>query len=482
MFTYISPNVVRMIGYSKEEIYAAGPSFWNSLIHPDDVEKKLKAAKRLYEKQSPYSVEYRLRRKDGQYMWIGDRSGMSYVRDDVHYVSGVFTDISSVKNLEDQFRHAQKMEAIGQLAGGIAHDFNNLLSVILGYSDFVLNSLKVGGVTESLGNDVDEIKNAAMRAATLTRQLLLFSRRQVVRPLIMNLNAPVVEMENMLRRLIGENISLETHLDSDLENIQADPGEMEQVIMNLVVNARDAMPKGGKLTIETQNVELDQYTAKAGKLLVQPGRYAVLSISDTGIGIDDQTKLRLFEPFFTTKDTGKGTGLGLATVYGIVKKNDGTIAVESAQGKGTTFKIYLPAVDEAAQLAEKTPVGASDPVASATILVVEDEEKIRLMIRRFLSSLKYTVIEALDGNEALSVSERHKGKIDLLLTDIMMPTISGLDLAKRLQKTRPEMKVLFISGYTDQGASLSESSSNFLMKPFSPSDLQQKIKAILSAN
>ncbi|HKC66514.1 MAG TPA: PAS domain S-box protein, partial [Pyrinomonadaceae bacterium] len=355
------------------------------------------------------------------------------------------SDVTERRLLEEQLRQSQKMEAIGQLAGGVAHDFNNLLTAITGYSDLAMRKLQR---EDPLQRNLEEIKRAGDRAASLTRQLLAFSRKQILQSTVLVINSVVSELEKMLRRLIGEDVDLKTVLEPQLGSIKADPGQIEQIIMNLVVNARDAMPQGGKLTIETENVYLDETYARRHRG-VTPGHYVMLAVSDTGTGMDAATQARIFEPFFTTKEQGKGTGLGLSTVYGIVKQSGGNIWVYSEVGQGTTFKVYLPRVDEEAQEYKRTIETEELLQGTETILLAEDEEIVRQLAREILETYGYRVLEAANGGAALLICEREKEPIDLLITDVVMPEMSGRQLAARLSRLRPEMKVLYMSGYTD---------------------------------
>jgi signal transduction histidine kinase/ActR/RegA family two-component response regulator len=379
---------------------------------------------------------------------------------------------------EEQLRQSQKMEAVGVLAGGIAHDFRNLLMVILGYSDLISGSTPEG---DSLHDAAEEITRAANSASTMTRQLLAFSRKELVQPRVINLNTTLSEMEKMLERLIGEDIELATILRPDLWPVKADPGQIEQVVMNLAVNSRDAMPNGGKLIIETDNVELDQMYEQVGANF-QPGSYAMLAVSDSGCGIDKETVSRIFEPFFTTKEVGKGTGLGLATVYGIVKQSGGQIYVYSEPELGSTFKIYLPRYSEAVESAEEGNTHSASPPGSETVLLVEDEEKVRQIVRLMLEKKGYNVLEASQAIEALAVSETFKGPIHLMITDIVMPHMKGYELAERMAPLRPDTRVLFISGFTGNGlhhASLRRPDTAFLHKPFTLNTLAHKVRVVL---
>jgi signal transduction histidine kinase/ActR/RegA family two-component response regulator len=384
----------------------------------------------------------------------------------------------ALRRSEDQLRQAQKLEAVGRLAGGIAHDFNNLLTVILSYSQLLLMKLPPA---DGMRGELEEIQRAGQRAADLTRHLLAFSRQQVLQPKVLDLNAIVTAVDRMLRRLIGEDIDLVTAPGAALGRIQADPGQVEQVIMNLVVNARDAMPEGGKLTIETGNAELDEDYVRT-RVDLRPGRYVMLAVSDTGCGMTPEVRTRIFEPFFTTKEVGKGTGLGLSTVHGIVKQSDGHIEVYSEPGHGTTFKVYLPRLEEGA---EQVPVerGAVGHLHGAeTVLVVEDEEPIRRVMGLSLRLHGYTVLEATDGSEAIALCERGDPPIDLLLTDVVMPLMSGPELVQRVIRACPGLKVLFVSGYTDRALihqGLRQPGTAFLQKPFTPETLARTVREVL---
>ncbi|HYS77798.1 MAG TPA: PAS domain S-box protein [Candidatus Dormibacteraeota bacterium] len=383
----------------------------------------------------------------------------------------------SLRLSEGQLRQAQKMEAVGRLAGGVAHDFNNLLTVINGRSRLLLDGL----AGHPLRKEVEVIAAAGDRAASLTRQLLAFSRRQIVEPRVIDLNTVVAETETMLRRVIGEDVHLEIRLKRDFGNVRADPGQIEQVIMNLVVNARDAMPQGGRLTIETANADRDGPSPAPGRL--EAGRYVALSIQDTGSGMEAAVLSHLFEPYFTTKEKGKGTGLGLPTVAAIVKHCGGQIAVDSAPARGSRFTLYLPRVDEAAEEAPREARGAARSRGTETILVVEDETTVRELARELLQMSGYTVLEAGHGQEALRICRTYDGPIHLMLTDVVMPSMNGHELAETLAPLRPGMKVLYMSGYTEEAGVLREildSDSVFLQKPFTPAALNDKIRALLN--
>ncbi len=396
------------------------------------------------------------------------------------FLGGMAVDITERKQLEEQLRQSQKMEAVGKLAGGVAHDFNNLLTIITGYSQLLLD--RVGHESPLRGN-LMEIKRAGDRASSLTQQLLAFSRRQVLKPKVLDLNAVVTGLEGMLQRLVGEDIHLVTALDPELGPVKTDPGQIEQVIMNLVVNARDAMPQGGRLTIETANVEM-KTADRHGEGLKGPARYAMLAVNDTGCGMDAQTQARIFEPFFTTKEVGKGTGLGLSTVYGIVEQSGGHIDVASELGRGTAFKIYLPRVDDAVAGTEGGTVSASLPCGTETVLVVEDEPGVRALARDTLRMRGYSVLEARHGIEALVIGSQYPGTIHLLMADVVMPQMNGREVAERLLRVRPEVKVLYVSGYTEDAIvhhGVLAPGTNFLQKPFTPDVLADKVREVLNA-
>jgi len=473
---YNSPAYARILGYSNEELEST--SFFEQ-VHPDDRQVAEQAAKEATGGSGGRTVQYRMRHKDGT--WKVIESGASAIlnaQNQVEKLVIVNRDVSERRHLEEQFRQAQKMEAVGRLSGGVAHDFNNLLGVIIGYAEFLQESLDP---ENKLRSSVDEILKAGKRAASLTRQLLAFSRQQVLDPKVLELNAVVSDMEKMLRRLIGEDVELSTVLGHDLGRLKADQGQLEQVVMNLVVNARDAMPQGGRLTIETENMVMDEAFIRRYPYPVQAGPYVCLTVRDSGIGMDAETKARAFEPFFTTKEKGKGTGLGLSTVYGVVKQSGGYIDIYSSPGAGTTFKIYLPRVDEA--IKAEAPVGtATSFTGSETILLAEDETSLRTLTRNTLELCGYKVLEAKDGVEALQVSDAYKGSIDLLLTDMVMPGMGGRALATELTRRRPEIRLAYMSGYTGQAVGSQgpvDPGSVFLLKPFTRELLTRKIREAL---
>ncbi len=389
------------------------------------------------------------------------------------------SDISQRKTLEEQLMHAQKMEAVGRLAGGVAHDFNNMLTVITGYNRMILDELST---VDPLRGYAEEILKAADRAGALTNQLLAFSRRQIMKPRIISVNSVIEQTEKMLRRLIGEDIQLSISLSAETGNIKSDPNHIAQAIVNLAVNARDAMPTGGRLTIETGNCHIDETYVRT-HMGVKPGEFVMIAVSDTGMGMDSATRQRIFEPFFTTKERGKGTGLGLATVYGMVKQSGGDIWVYSEPGTGTTFKLYFPRVREAVSDVAAPSSDKSKTAAAETILLVEDEKAVRDLTCRILQKLGYHALVAGSGDAAIQISRAYEGEIALLLTDVVMPNMSGRQVADALLAMRPGIKVLFLSGYTENTVvhhGVLDSAVDFLPKPFSREVLGQKIREILT--
>jgi len=482
--TSVNRTELEMLGYSLGEM--VGQSAWRFVVEEDET-RHLILAKLAGVMPPSQGLERTYRRKDGATFpaVIEDR----LLRDSDGKITGIRSTIQDITErkrmekekalLEDQLRQAQKMEAMGRLAGGIAHDFNNLLTIIKGYSQLFLIDLKKGDPMEK---GIEQIQKATHRAADLIRQLLAFSRRQVMEMRVLDLNNLLRELDRMLRRVIGEDIVLVTVLAEDLGWVKSDPGQLGQVLMNLVVNARDAMPSGGKLTIETANVLLDEEYIRT-HIDVPLGPYVVLSVSDTGIGMTPEVKERIFEPFFTTKEKDKGTGLGLSTVYGIIKQCGGTILVYSEPGKGTTFKIYLPRVDEPLEDWGEMPVeGTELPRGSETILIVEDFEEVRQLAAEVLERQGYKVLEAANGEETLNICEKHEGQIHLMVTDVVMPGMSGRELADRIKSFHPEVKVLYTSGYADDTIihyGVRRDGVNFLQKPFTMEGLTRKVREAL---
>jgi len=417
--------------------------------------------------------------KHAVHHWLIYRFPILDEHEEVQFIGGVGIDITERRQLEDQLRQSQKMEAIGRLAGGVAHDFNNLLTVISGYGHMIMRDLPHD---DPLHSCVEEVLKAASRATSLTNQLLAFSRRQVIQPKILDLNALVANMDRMLRRVIGEHIELETVLSPGIGGVKADAGQLEQVIMNLAVNARDAMSEGGKLSIRTSNVDVRRSSRVHAD--VRPGSYVRLTVADTGKGMDAEIMVHLFEPFYTSKETGKGTGLGLSTVYGIVKQSGGEIVVESEPGRGAIFNIYLPRITDVTQRAPATQGERPVRAGTETILLVEDEIGVRRLVREMLHRLGYKIHEASSGADAVRIFAQHRNTIDLLLTDVIMPQMSGRDLAERLKALQPSLKVLYISGYTDDMLAhhgVLESNVYLLQKPFAPDELAKKLREVLDA-
>lgn len=476
---YVSPAYEKIWGRSCESLYKS-PGSWLDAIHPED-RKQVEHATMTKQSRGDYDETYRVLHPNGSVRWIRDRAYP--IRDAagvVFRVVGTASDITEMRTLEQQLHQSQKMETIGVLAGGVAHDFNNLLGVVIGYSDLLLMS---GKLDEYADKRIREIRKAGERASGLTRQLLAFSRKQTLDQVVLNINLLMTDLEKMLRRLIGEDIELKCVLNPEVARIKADPGQIEQVIMNLVVNSRDAMPTGGVITIETSNVTLDEkYVLSHG--YANSGHFVLLAVSDTGQGMDKETQTRIFEPFFTTKGLGKGTGLGLSTVYGIIKQSGGYVHVYSEVGRGTMFKIYLPITgDMPAGLADKSGMHPI-PGGSETILVVEDEAGIRTLAKEVLESLGYTVIAAESGAKAAQLAEAHKGEIHLLLTDVIMPNMDGRHVAQLITLLFPQIKVLFMSGYTNDALARAGEISDInplLQKPFTPGVLARKVREVLDA-
>jgi two-component system cell cycle sensor histidine kinase/response regulator CckA len=475
----VNSALEKMLGYSSQE----------ELLHTNlatgiyrDAHEHEKLNQVLLQQESFKDVEVDWKRKDGAPITV--RCSGCPIKDEtgaVTYVEVFAEDVTERRTLERQLRMAQKMEAVGRLSGGIAHDFNNLLGVIIGYSQVLKRSLP----PESAPFEhAQEIEKASQRAVSLTRQLLAFSRQQVLEPVDLSLNTLLSDMEKMLPRLIGEDIALKLDLDSSLSQVKADPGQIEQVVLNLAVNARDAMPDGGKLLIQTANVTLDSaYTHHHPG--ARAGSYVMLRVTDTGTGIDPEIQSQIFEPFFTTKERDKGTGLGLATVYGVVKQSGGYIAVDSEKGKGASFSVYLPRLEQPAVHSSLAVAAPMDTRGSETILLVEDAEPLRKLAAMFLKESGYRILSAPDGQQALHIARQHPGPIHLLLTDVVMPGMNGRVLGERLATTQPGMKVLYMSGYTDSfiaGHGVLEPGTHLLHKPFTQETLTRKVRELLDAN
>jgi len=483
-YTMVNKAGEALIGYTREEILQMNIS---DVVPPNSLEKIQARLQKKLTDHVPTIYEVEAIRKDGSRVPVEVSSRLIFENGVPVAVQGSARDITERKRAEEKLRasqlqlqQSQKLEAIGQLAGGVAHDFNNLLTAILGYTDL---SLRRTNVDDSIRRNLEETRKAAERAASLIRQLLAFSRKQILEPKVLDLNVVVRDMHKMLTRLIGENIDLATRQATDLGIVKADPCQVEQIIMNLVVNARDAMPRGGKVTIETANITISETDAMK-HVSVKPGPYVMLAVSDTGTGIDEETQARIFEPFFTTKEVGKGTGLGLSTVYGIVKQSGGNIWVYSEPGVGTVFKVYLPRI-EAAERSAKPILETTIFHGSETILVVEDEDVVRGLTRRILAEAGYNVLDTRSGEEAIRLCRDYRGPIDLLLTDVVMPEISGREVAGAVQELRPDTRVLFMSGYTDEAIvrhGVLDANVEFIQKPFTWARLGKKVRDVLDRN
>lgn len=474
----VSGQVKNIIGYDQED-FLKDPELWFRIIHPDDAPVVSKFTQGFFGKQEKTTRYYRIRHKETEeYRWLEDK--VIPIIDDKGHITGLFgvaRDITERKRLEEQLLHSQKMEAIGQLAGGVAHEFNNILTAIIGYGNILLMKMKGD---DPLRHNVEQILTSSERAAGLTQGLLTYSRKQITAPRPENLNDIVKKTEGLLLRIISEDIELKTVLTDEELTVMADRGQIEQVLMNLATNARDAMPDGGSLTISTELVEIDMEFINIHGY-GEPGMYALISVADTGIGIEKKMMEKIFEPFFTTKEIGKGTGLGLAMVYGIIKQHDGYINVYSEAGKGTTFKIYLPVIK--AKIREKEssiiqlPVGGTE-----TVLVAEDDKALRKLIKTVLDEFGYKVIDAVDGEDAVEKFMENKDRIDLLVFDVVMPKKNGKEAYEEIKKINPRVKALFTSGYTSNiihKKGILEEGINFILKPVSPKELLRKVREIL---
>ena len=482
-YKYINPRFKEIFGYTLEDVPTGKE--WFKRAFPDDNYREKAIKQWIFDLKGLKigeirSAQFEIRCKDGSIKMVDIRT--LTLEGGEHIV--FYEDITDKKKLEEQLLQSQKMEAIGRLAGGIAHDFNNILTAIIGNVDICKLNLSEG---RSIIQNIDEIKRGAIRASELTRQLLAFSRKQPTNPVILNLNLVLKDMSKMIKRLIGEDIEVETFYQEGLWNVMADRAQLEQVIINIVINARDAMPKGGKLTLETENVFLDESYANRHDITLVPSQYVMLAITDTGTGMDEEVKEKIFEPFFTTKEKGKGTGLGLSTVYGIIKQNKGYIWVYSEPGKGTTFKVYLPrARDEEAGRKITDEIDTEEDIqGQETILVVEDDEAVLNLIKNVLERHGYSVIIAKNGVEAIDIFKRNKDDIDLLLTDVVMPGMNGKDLSDILVKMKQDLKTIYMSGYTSNAIvhhGIMKKDINFIQKPFTGQELLKEVKAALSSN
>jgi two-component system, cell cycle sensor histidine kinase and response regulator CckA len=477
--TFVTSNVAEVMGVEHRTIYEAGGLALAARVHPEDRAGAEDAVRGLLDANRLFDIEFRWAREPDRWIWLRARAISLLERDGIRHFEGMISDVTEKRRLEESLRQAQKMEAIGQLSGGIAHDFNNILATIIASSHFLLADLSA---SDPRREDAEQIKLAAERAAALTRQLLAFSRRQILAPTVLDLNATVAGIEKMLRRFIGEDIELAIVPGAELGSVRADPSQIEQVVMNLVVNARDAMPKGGKLSIETTNVSVGEPDVH-DQGAIPAGEYVMLAVSDTGCGMDGETKRRLFEPFFTTKERGRGTGLGLSTCYGIVKQSGGTIWAYSEPGHGAVFKVCLPRVD--AQPTSPRPARRytdTDLRGSETIVVIEDDDRVRAAVVRILAPLGYKVVTAANGAEAMSVAALYEGKVDLVVSDVVVPGVSGPEAVAEVRRMSPRAKALFMSGYTDHAIlrdGVLQSGVNFIQKPFAPEVLLTRIREVL---
>ena len=476
---YVSPQIQSILGMSPEE-WMSDSSNWVNRLHPDDRDRALAAETQFWEAGGAYQAEYRLLAKDGRALWFRDNAIYLKTTDGQRPVmQGVLYDITEHKYLEDQLRQSQKMEAVGQLAGGVAHDFNNLLMIIQGHNERLLRHLQADNPVHK---DAVATRDAVDRAAALTRQLLAFSRKQVLQPQVLDLNTIVADVGEMLHRLIGENIQVQINTDSSLW-VKVDQRQMEHVILNLALNARDAMPNGGTLVFETTTQQIEDGATGERR----PGRYAILSVTDSGTGMDADTQSHIFEPFFTTKELGKGTGLGLASVYGVVTQSGGWVSFKSQLGHGTSFNVYLPEAVAQPQHAAENTSKTTRTKGTETVLVVEDEDEIREMVREYLERQGYTVLHASNGASALQIAQHYKGIIHLLVTDVVMPQLGGHELAQELKQLRPRVKVLFTSGYPEHASSPDNGKAvdhqpPILQKPYPLGMLATRIRQALDAS
>jgi two-component system, cell cycle sensor histidine kinase and response regulator CckA len=474
-FLDVNPALITMLGHESVEDLLQLDARRDVFVNPRDLDRLAEDCRRT---GSLNGVEVQWKRKDDRVIIVRLSGCAAISADEPEQVLELIAeDITDRRQLEEQLRQSQKMDAVGRLAGGVAHDFNNLLMVINGYTEVLLEQLEKGS---AMHHKVQSIQQAADRAATLTRQLLAFSRKQLLELKVVDVNTVIGDMERLLRPLIGENIELVTRLSTETGHTRADAGQLEQVIMNLVVNAKDAMPEGGKLTVQSSDVTVRHSFSE--HRFIQPGRYAVISVADTGHGMDKETQSRIFEPFFTTKEKGKGTGLGLSTVYGIVKQSNGYVFAQSELGAGTTFYVYLPRVEDSAEELSPAKSQPNEAGGCETVLLVEDEESVRELVRVTLASRGYNVLEAEDGESGLRIAEAFKENIDILITDVMMPGMGGRDLAKKLLALRPGISVLYLSGYTEDAVVTPGAlgpGAGFLQKPFTLQNLAKKVREVL---
>jgi two-component system, cell cycle sensor histidine kinase and response regulator CckA len=477
----LSEPMQRVVGLPPGTSLLGFEDWVGRVIHPEDRASVQQAVEKGIAGDPHITLDYRVVWPDGSVHWATSRATVLFDSEGkATRIIGAIMDITDRKHLEDELRQAQKMEAVGHLAGGVAHDFNNLLTIISGSSEMLAHRL---GSDDPLQQRVDEIRQAANRAADLTQQLLAFSRRTVLAPRLLDLNEAVGESETLLRRLLGEDVRLKTFVSPGLHPVKVDPVQLSQVIMNLAVNARDAMPTGGTLTIETRNCDLTDAASRV-PIEAAPGRYVVLRITDTGRGMTDDVRARLFEPFFTTKEKGQGTGLGLAMVYGIVKQSDGFITVDSQPGHGTVFEIYFPAAEGSLPVGKPVPAQSTAATGTETILLVEDEDAVRGVVSTVLEHAGYTVLEANGGRAAIDLVGSYDGPIHLLITDVVMPEMGGRQLVEHLATVRPDVKVLYLSGHTDDALirhGILEADVAFLQKPFKIKALTTKVREVLGA-
>jgi len=471
---FVSPQIEPLLGYTPQE-WLSDASNWIHHVHPED-HQLVTAAENATFSGNSFRAEYRIFRRDGKILWINDSGSLVPGSDGRPLLHGVMLDVTEQKQMQTRLAQTERMEAVGQLASGVAHDFNNLLTIIKGYSSMLMERNPHGPDARA----ATEIQQAADRAAALTHQLLAFGRRQTLQPRVLDLNAIIRGLEKMLRRVLSENVDLAIRTAPGLGFVKADPVQMEQVLLNLVVNARDAMPKGGRLTISTAPRHID-FDSGEGESYVRAGDYVTLSVADTGTGMDAATRERIFEPFFTTKEVGKGTGLGLATVYGIVKQSSGHIGVDSEPGHGTTFYVLLPRVEPEEAAARKTKMPETHKHGSGTILLAEDEPLLRELGETILKQAGYKVLTAPDSDAIKALVAEYSGTIDLLLTDVIMPGISGPELVRLVRETRPNIHVLYMSGYANDEIEDLDRDAGFLQKPFTPSELTAKVAEALGS-